>query len=1063
MKQLITKLLLIAISIIVWTGIAEAQNPTILNRLKSKYSLTRYQPECGGWYLLGYSDRGVNYYGFADKEGNVIATNAVKYKIHKGFIELQIFDELKKDEHDIWLQDKKQYDRDMVAYEREEKRYEGELSAWNQRVAEAKREAENQWKAARQAAYDQAVREYRIRNPKKESSSVLGSILTGVGQAVLENSAGEAAAAQIAYKPYEDQILGMRGLTVKPYKAHNPKPECPKEPSDGYEWKTFPLLQPCPYTEINFSAIEDDNGVAVAKGKEGYGLVNSSLKPISSFKYSSVVPAGNKFKVYENDHVGLIDRNGKTVIPSVYSKIDYRNGCLFCKKDKLWGVYTENFEELYPCQYSDVKMTNVDGRPILYAQYKGLWGAYDFGSGQQLLPFSYGKIETSALGTETCFKVSRDKKMGLYTIKGLLILPCEYSDIKMVKVGDKNYIQVNKDGHVGLYDRETFPVILPDKYDSYEYIPGKGFMVKAMSRKGFVDLCGNEIVPAKYSFLENNPIVENTFYCMADGKCGILDMSGKELFPLQVGSRIFSHESNYKGTALHYVVIQKPDGKFSALDYDGQVMVPDAKDVTKLPGKVASYLKKNPGDAAYRRIKESISSEAARAEMKVGMDLAKRNTFSFFAQNYVEKAINDWQKKGEYEKMEDWKKRVNDETRQQKVFSLTKEAQEQFVLTRSKTLPQDKLVISGPYDPDNETFTLRSLYSPKKMLTVNISACDAEEFKTGFDKVKREPKFAIQDDFLGLSEYHFTMPNGNVYHYRHDDALNYAVADVQYNFDKIDLESSGKQGFSTSSLKIGTSDVDVKIPVTDIKQEKTFAIIIANEKYENEKNVDFAYNDGVIFKEYCIKTLGLPEINVHFVPNATLNQMRQQFNWIQKTAEDFKGEAKFIVYYAGHGMPDDETKEAYLLPSDADGTDPESAYKLSKVYETLGEIPSENVLMLMDACFSGSQRNGETLASARSVALRPKINQPRGPMTVFSAVTDKETAYAYHDKQHGLFTYFLLKKLKEHNGPLNLGELAEYVSNEVAQHSIVVNKKSQHPTVSASNQVGLGWRNIKLK
>lgn len=129
----------------------------------------------------------------------------------------------------------------------------------------------------------------------------------------------------------------------------------------------------------------------------------------------------------------------------------------------------------------------------------------------------------------------------------------------------------------------------------------------------------------------------------------------------------------------------------------------------------------------------------------------------------------------------------------------------------------------------------------------------------------------------------------------------------------------------------------------------------------------------------------------------------------------------------------------------------------------MGEIPSENVLMLMDACFSGSQRNGETLASARSVALRPKINQPRGPMTVFSAVTDKETAYAYHDKQHGLFTYFLLKKLKEHNGPLNLGELAEYVSNEVAQHSIVVNKKSQHPTVSASNQVGLGWRNIKLK
>lgn len=1063
MKRIINVTIAIILSIIVGAGMADAQNPGVLNRLKSKYSLTRYQPECGGWYLLGYSDRGVNYYGFADKEGNVIATNAVKYKIHKGFIELQIFDEMKKDEHDIWLQDKKQYDRDMVAYEREEKRYESELSAWNQRVAEAKREAENQWKAARQAAYEQGVREYRIRNPKKESSSVLGSIISGVGQAVLESSAGEAAASKIAYKPYEDQILGMRGLTVKPYKAHNPKPECPVEPSNGYEWKTYPLLQPCPYTEINYSAIEDDNGVAVAKSKEGYGILNASLKPVSSFKYSSIVPAEKNFIVRENELVGMINRNGKTIVPSIYNKIDSRDGCLFCKKDKVWGVYTEDFEELYPCQYNDLKVNRVEGRQVLYAQYKGLWGAYDFGSGQQLLPFSYGKIETSSLGKETCFKVSRDKKIGLYTTKGLLILPCEYSDITMKRVGEENYIEVKKDGHVGLYNRETFPVFLPDKYDSYEFVPGAGFMVKAMSRKGFLDLCGNELIPAIYTELELNPAMENTFKCKKDGKCSLLDKGGNELFPAMAGDVMYPVDVDYKGTRLHYVVLRTPDGKYSALDFDGQIIASGANEANKLQGKVASYIKKNPGEIAYKKVQERVNREAADAEMKMAMGLAKRNTFSFFAQNYVEKAINDWQKKGEYEKMEDWKKRVNDETRQQKVFALTKEAQEQFVLTRSKTLPEDKLIISGPYDPDNETFTLRSLYSPKKLLTVNISACDAEEFKTGFDKVKREPKFAIQDDFLGLSEYHFTMPNGNVYHYRHEDALNYAVADVQYNFDKIDIESSGKQGFSTSSLKIGTSDVDVKIPVTDMRQDKTFAIIIANEKYENEKNVDFAYNDGVIFKEYCIKALGLPEVNVHFVPNATLNQMRQQFNWIQKTASDFKGEAKFIVYYAGHGMPDDATKEAYLLPSDADGADPESAYKLSKVYETLGEIPSENVLMFMDACFSGSQRNGETLASARGVALLPKINQPRGAMTVFSAVTDKETAYAYHDKQHGLFTYFLLKKLQQHDGPLNLGELAEYVSDEVAQHSIVVNRKSQHPTVSASSNIGLGWRNIKLK
>ena len=97
MKKTLISIILLGI-----TGFttAIAQNAAILNRLKAKYSLTRYRTECGGWYLLGYSDRGVNYYGFADKEGNVIATNAVKYKVYKGFIELQIFDEMKKDTHD---------------------------------------------------------------------------------------------------------------------------------------------------------------------------------------------------------------------------------------------------------------------------------------------------------------------------------------------------------------------------------------------------------------------------------------------------------------------------------------------------------------------------------------------------------------------------------------------------------------------------------------------------------------------------------------------------------------------------------------------------------------------------------------------------------------------------------------------------------------------------------------------------------------------------------------------------------------------------------------------------
>ena len=65
------------------------------------------------------------------------------------------------------------------------------------------------------------------------------------------------------------------------------------------------------------------------------------------------------------------------------------------------------------------------------------------------------------------------------------------------------------------------------------------------------------------------------------------------------------------------------------------------------------------------------------------------------------------------------------------------------------------------------------------------------------------------------------------------------------------------------------SEVDINIPVTDKKAEKTYALIIANENYEFVDNVDYAAHDGDIFKEYCIKTLGIPERQIRYCANAS--------------------------------------------------------------------------------------------------------------------------------------------------------------------------------------------------
>ena len=210
-------------------------------------------------------------------------------------------------------------------------------------------------------------------------------------------------------------------------------------------------------------------------------------------------------------------------------------------------------------------------------------------------------------------------------------------------------------------------------------------------------------------------------------------------------------------------------------------------------------------------------------------------------------------------------------------------------------------------------------------------------------------------------------------------------------------------------------------------------------------------------------TLGIPRKNIHFVKDATLNNMRAEIDWIQQIACAYEGKARVIVYYAGHGIPDEKTRTSYLLPVDSYGSNVLTGYNLSDLYAALSKDPTFSTIILLDACFSGAQRNGEMLVSARSVAIRSKVETPNGNLVVLSAATGDETAYPYQEKKHGMFTYFLLKKLQETNGDAHLGEIAEYVKEQVQKCSLVENLKGQTPTIISSRKIMTYWQDLKLK
>ena len=276
------------------------------------------------------------------------------------------------------------------------------------------------------------------------------------------------------------------------------------------------------------------------------------------------------------------------------------------------------------------------------------------------------------------------------------------------------------------------------------------------------------------------------------------------------------------------------------------------------------------------------------------------------------------------------------------------------------------------------------------------------------------------------------------------------------------IHYANAQSTAPAEKQVIKSDVDQNIPQTNNKSENTYALIIANEDYQFVDDVNFAAHDGEIFKEYCIKTLGIPERQIRYCANASYGVISGGVDWLKYALNNFEG-CKAIVYYCGHGIPDEKTGDAYIIPVDGKGTNTTTCYSLNTLYTTLANTKASNITYFMDACFTGANKEGSMLVAARGVAREAKKEVLEGKSVVFSASSGDETAMTYPEKGHGLFTYFLLKKLQETQGNVSYSELADYINKNVKKEAFLINEKPQTPVIATSPDAANSWSNMKLK
>ena len=275
----------------------------------------------------------------------------------------------------------------------------------------------------------------------------------------------------------------------------------------------------------------------------------------------------------------------------------------------------------------------------------------------------------------------------------------------------------------------------------------------------------------------------------------------------------------------------------------------------------------------------------------------------------------------------------------------------------------------------------------------------------------------------------------------------------------------------TKSITVSRAIVDSKVTYAalnpgQVKQQSTrdaVAIIIGIADYKSLPKADFANDDARAFYDYAIRALGIKPENIKLLVDSDAEEveiLRTFRNWLPSKV---RSTTDVYVFYSGHGLPTADGQGLYLIPPRAarDLID-DTAIPFSKINTALQSAKPKSVTMILDACYSGQARSGETLvASARPVRLKTENRLFPENFTVITASQNDQISSSNPDLQHGIFSYYLMKGMEgdadaNRDGKITLGEMQAYLTENVGRQAGMMNRKQEPQLVGDANRVLVG-------
>lgn len=264
-------------------------------------------------------------------------------------------------------------------------------------------------------------------------------------------------------------------------------------------------------------------------------------------------------------------------------------------------------------------------------------------------------------------------------------------------------------------------------------------------------------------------------------------------------------------------------------------------------------------------------------------------------------------------------------------------------------------------------------------------------------------------------------------------------------------------------------DVD-RTPKTAAKPDpNAYAVVIGVEKYRQAgiPAVDYAARDAKTMYEYLTESMGFDPQNVISLTDgeATKTDFEKHFGkWLRNRVD---AKSRVFVYYAGHGAPNPTTGEGYLMPFEADPAYlDETAYPVARLYSELAKLPTKDVTVVLDACFSGQGSRSLIAKGTRPLVSVKEAKSPAG-LVVIAAAAGTQVSASDHAAKHGLLTYHLLAGLQgaadaDKDGRINANELFAYARPAV-QRAARLQNVDQTPTMSGDGKAGGAWITLEPK